>query len=114
MNLLDEMMENCVFVDKKRTPDGEGGYITEWVDGAPFKAAIILDTSMQARIGETQGVSSVYTITTHKNVKLDFHDVFRKVADGKVFRVTSDDKQSPDVSELDIVQVTAEKWSLTT
>jgi len=116
MNLLDSMMETCVFVDKRRTPDGEGGYITEWEDGAEFQAAIILDSTMQARVAEKDGVTSVYTVTTHSGTNLDYHDVIKRKSDGKIFRITSDagDKKSPNVSSLDIVQVTAEKWSLTT
>lgn len=115
MSLLDEMMEPCVFVDKKRTPDGEGGYITEWEDGAEFLAAIIRDSTMQARIAEQDGVTSVYTVTTHSGTHLDYHDVIKRKSDGKIFRITSDggDKKSPTGSTLDIVQVTAEKWSLT-
>lgn len=114
MSLIDEMMDTCVFMEKKRTPDGEGGYITEWKESeAEFKAAIILDTSMQARIGESQGVTSVYTVTTHKENALDFHEVIKRLSDGLILRVTSDDKKSPTAATLNMSQVTAEKWSLT-
>ena len=34
--LLDAFGKKCVLIEKKRTGDGAGGYITEWVDGADF------------------------------------------------------------------------------
>ena len=70
MSLLSEAMTGCVLLNKVRTPDGEGGFITEWTDGAEFQAAITFDSSMQARIGEQAGVTSLYTVTTQKNVTL--------------------------------------------
>lgn len=116
MALLDNFLtEKCVLMEKKRTADGAGGWYTEWKEGAEFLAAIVLDTSMQSRIAEKEGVSSVYTVTTRKATPLLFHDVFKRVRDGVIFRATSNgnDKQSPGVSSLDMCQVTAERWELT-
>jgi hypothetical protein len=43
---------------------------------------------------------------------LQYHDVFRRLSDGKIFRVTSDgdDKFTPDTATLNMRQVTAEEW----
>lgn len=114
MSLLDEAMEKCVLMNKTTAPDGYGGYITTWADGAEFKAAIVFDTSMQARVADKEGVTSLYTVTTKKALTLEYHDVFRRVSDGKVFRVTSDgdDKYTPASAGLNMRQVTAEEWSL--
>lgn len=114
MSLLSEAMTGCVLLNKVRTPDGEGGFINEWTDGAEFQAAITFDSSMQARIGEQAGVTSLYTVTTQKNVTLEYHDVFRRKTDGKIFRVTSDgdDKFTPASASLNMRQVTAEEWNL--
>lgn len=112
MSLLSEAMTACVLMDKKTVPDGEGGIITEYVDGAQFPAAIVFDSSMEARIAEKQGVKSLYTVTTGKNVVMQYHDIFRRLEDGKVFRVTSDgdDKATPESSTLNMRQVTAEEF----
>ena len=114
MSLLQQAMTDVVAMEKTRVSDGEGGFIVDWVDGAVFKAAIIFDTSMQSRIGEKQGVSSRYTVTTSKNAKLEFHDVIRRLNDGKIFRITSDgdDKKTPDSASFQFLQVTAEEWWL--
>ena len=116
MSLLSEAMTTCVILNKQTEADGYGGYITTWVDGAEFKAAIVLDSSMQARIGEKQGVTALYTVTTTKALNLQYHDVFRRVEDGKTFRVTSDgdDKKTPASAALDMRQVSAEEFSLAT
>lgn len=113
MTMIEESMENCVFMQKVAVPDGEGGFATEWTDGAEFNAAITFDTSMQARIGDAQGVTSLYTVTTNKNAKLEFHDVIKRLRDRKVFRITSDgdDKQTPVRARFgQYLQVTAEEW----
>lgn len=115
MSLLNEMKTTCAFYEKKRVPDGEGGFLTEWVEGAKFMAAIVLDTTIEARVAEKQGVTGLYTVTTEKGIKLEFHDVFVRLYDGKVFRVTSDgdDKHTPESATINMRQVTAEEWRLT-
>lgn len=114
MSLLSEAMETCTMIDRTTAPDGYGGIVTTWVDGAEFQAAIVLDSSMQARTAAVQGVTSLYTVTTKKNINLQYHDVFRRGSDGKVFRVTSDgdDKKTPASAALNMRQVSAEEWSL--
>lgn len=116
MSLIDEFKATVCFLEKTRVPDGEGGLKATWAEGAKFPAAVTLDTSIEARAAEKQGVTSVYTITTAKNVVLEYHDVLKRLFDGKIFRVTSDgdDKYTPASSALDMRQVTAEEWSLPT
>ena len=115
MNLLDEAMDTCVFLNKQVEDDGYGGYRTVWAEGAQFKAAVVFDTSIEARVAEVQGVTSRYTVTTARALTLEYHDVFRRTKDGKVFRVTSDgdDKYTPESAGLDMRQCTAEEWQLT-
>lgn len=112
MSLLSEAMEKCIMQDKVTESDGRGGFITSWTDGAEFDAAIVYNSSMQARMAEAQGVKSLYTITTAKNVNLQFHDVLKRASDGKKFRVTSDgdDNKTPQSASLNMRQVTAEEF----
>lgn len=112
MSLLESAFEHVVLLDKTTQPDGEGGFVSSWNDGAEFKAAITFDSSLQSKIAEKQGVTSLYTITTRKNINLQYHDVIRRKSDGKVFRVTSDgdDKFTPETASLDMRQVSAEEW----
>ena len=115
MSLLTEAMEDCTMIDKTTTPDGYGGFTTSWVDGAPFTCAVVLDNSIEARTAEKAGVTALYTVTTNKNINLQYHDVFRREKDGKIFRITSDgdDDHTPDSATLNMRQVTAEEWALT-
>ena len=52
MSLIDDYKTTCVLLDKKRQPDGESGFYTEWVEGAKFPAAIVFNSSMEARIAD--------------------------------------------------------------
>ena len=112
--LVDAFLEPCVLVEKTRQPDGEGGWTTVWNEGLSFQAAAVMDTTLQARIAEAEGMKAIYTVTTSKSTPLDFHDVFKRVSDGKYFRVTSDctDKQTPKVATFSFHQVSAEEWEL--
>lgn len=115
MSLLSEAMEECVLLNKTSAPDGYGGRVDTWVEsGFTFDAAIVFDTSMQARRADAEGVKSLYTVTTDKGTSLEYHEVFKRTGDGKIFRVTSDgdDKYTPASAALNMRQVTAEEWSI--
>lgn len=114
MSLLSEAMETCVMLNKQTSDDGYGGYMSTWNEGASFDAAIVFDTSIEARAAERTGVTSLHTVTTSRGLTLEYHDVFKRQRDGKIFRVTSDgdDKFTPASTSLDMRQVTAEEWTL--
>lgn len=114
MSLIDVIMEDVVMMDKTTVSDGMGGFTQEWTEGASFRAAIVKDSTMAARVAEKQGVTELYTITVDKGITLDYHDVFKRKSDGAIFRVTSNiaDSQTPSVASFQIGQVTAERWVL--
>lgn len=114
MSLIDAFKGPCVVMNKAKVPDGEGGFTTAWQEGAEFDAAIVKDTSLEARIAEKDGLMNTYTVTTSANAALEFHDAFKRKSDGQVFRVTSngDDKRTPPVASFQFEQVNAEEWSL--
>lgn len=112
MSLLESAFEPFVIVEKRMASDGQGGTYVEYIDGITIDAAAVLDNSMEARTAQVQGVTSLYTITTRKNVNLQYHDAIRRVSDGKTFRITSDgdDKKTPPSATLNMRQVSAEEW----
>lgn len=114
MSLLKDAMTTCVILNKLTVPDGYGGYKPTYAEGAEFEAAVVLDSSMESLIAQKQGVTAVYTITTNRDLNLQYHDVLRRKKDGKIFRVTSDgdDKLTPPSATLDMRQVRAEEWTL--
>ena len=97
MSLLDDFGAKCVLLDRKRTPDGEGGYTTVWTDGIEFLNYSALDNSMQARVAEAQGVKSVYTVLVKKDIPIEFGDFYRDVQTGATYCVTSrpQEKEAP-------------------
>lgn len=113
--LIDCMAVPCVFMVQQRTPDGSGGYKTTWTEGERFRAAIIRDSSTEARIAEAAGTVELYTVTVPRSVHLEYHAVIKRLTDGKTFRITSDnaEKKTPACAALDIAQSNAEAWRLT-
>lgn len=114
MSLLDNAMTEFAEIETTVTPDGLGGYTTEYTEGGKFKAAVRFDNSTQGKIAAAQGVTSLYTIITRKDYVLYYHDVIRRLSDGKIFRITSDgdDKATPQSASLNMRSVSAEEWSL--
>lgn len=114
MSLLSEAMEQFTLLDKVTQDDGYGGYSQSYVDGATIQAALYVDESTQAMAALAAGAKDLYTITTAKNINLQYHDVLRRALDGKILRVTTDgdDKKTPASAGLNMRQVRAEEWEL--
>lgn len=112
--LIRRFLTPCVLVEKHSVPDGMGGAVTRWEDGDGFEAAVVKNETLAARVAEKQGVSELYTVTFDAGMHLNFHDVFRRLEDGAVFRVTSNaaDSQPPQGASFALRQVKAERWEL--
>lgn len=114
MSLLDEAMEKFVLVNRIKTSDGYGGTENHWVDGAVIDVAVQYNDSKEMQVAQAQGVTSVYVFTVRKNIQLDYHDVLRRVSDGKIFRITSnsDDWKTPASATLNMLNYAAEEWEI--
>ena len=113
--LIDAFMTDCVMMDKVSVPDGIGGFTYDWREGAAFQATIVKDNTLDARVAEKEGVTEVYTVTFSKTLPMAFHDVFKRLDDGAIFRATSNvtDSKTPKVASFQFGQVSAERWELT-
>lgn len=110
--LFGRMAEPCVALVPVREADGEGGARTVWAEGDAFDAAIVRDTSLAARVAEREGLSGTFTVTSVR--ELAFHDAFRRVSDGRTFRVTGRgrDGAAPGCASFSFFQCPAEEWEV--
>ena len=115
MSLLDDFARTCVLLEKKRVPDGAGGYKVEWTEGIEFVNHQSRDTTMEARIAENQGVSSVYSALVEKALPIEYGDYFKDKEAGTIYRVTSrpEEKESPKSASFALKYFTAERAELT-
>ena len=113
MSLVDEASETCIMLDKVTESDGRGGVTTRWADGAEFEAAISFSSSNAAKIADALGEKSRYRVITGKNIVLQYHDVFKRLSDGKILRVTTDgdDNKTPNSASLNMRVVDAEEFT---
>lgn len=113
--LYENFMEDFVMIDKKTIPDDLGSFTTEWSEGARFRAALIKDKTLAARVAEKEGVTEIFTLTVKKGTPISNEDVFKRIADGSIFKVTSNikDSETPKKATFQIGQVTAKSWELT-
>lgn len=114
MSLLDSAFTPCVLLTVSEIPDGQGGRFTSYTDGASFHAAVYKTASQASVVGQTSELKETYVVTTRRDVVLKYHDVFRRRADGRIFRVVSGavDSCTPPSAWLDMRQVTAELWEV--
>ena len=116
MSLLNDFARPCVLMEKTRVEDGEGGYTIDWKDGVTFQNYQALDTSLEARRAEKQGVTSVYSALVDRDVPIEYGDYFKEKESGTVYRVTSnpDEKQAPKSASFSLKFFTAERAVLPT
>lgn len=116
MSLLDDFSRTCVIMEKTRKPDGEGGYITTWTEGAEFINHQALDTSIEAQVAESQQTASAYSALVDQNVPIEYGDYFKDKTLGSVYRVTSrpEEKQAPKSASFSLKYFTAERTELPT
>lgn len=111
--LFEQMMTPCILLIPTKTPDGEGGYKEEFVNGSSFDAAIVFNNSTENDIAYKADEKARFTITTQSELPFAFYDVFKRIADGKIFRITSEvNNVTPTVASFRFRQFTAEEWRL--
>ena len=114
MSLLDDFARTCVVMEKTRTPDGAGGYFVEWTEGAEFTNYQALDTSMEARRAEKEGVTSLYSALVRADFPIEYNDYFKDKTTGLTYRVTSnpEEKVAPKSASFALKYFTAERKEL--
>lgn len=116
MSLLDDFARPCVLMEKTRVPDGEGGYTVSWAEGVAFDNYQALDSSMEARRAEKEGVTSLYSALVDKTLPIEYNDYFKDTTTGLTYRVTSNpsEKESPKSATFSLKYFTAERAVLPT
>lgn len=114
VSLMDSFASNCVLLTKTIVKDGYGGYRPVWADGVTFLASFEYMASPEMIIAEKQGVARTYKVYIEKDLDLEYHEAFRRVEDGQVFRVTNPgtDRYTPETSTLNKRLIEVEKWVL--
>lgn len=114
VNLLKQMMEQCQILNHIRQDDPFGGHTDTYSEGATFFAAIAKNGSPEQLVAEQQGLAEQFTVVVDQGITLDYHDVFKRISDNSIFRVTSrtQDSTAHPASTIKIAKVTAERWEL--
>ena len=116
MSLLEARMSACVRLLERdgAVSDGLGGTAARYVEGPRFEAALVYGGTEAMSVADRKRPRDGYAVLTRRDVALGFHDVFRRVADGAVFRVTSSgrDCATPEAAGLDLRAVKAELWEV--
>lgn len=108
--MLEYWTEPFVMLDLVTRPDGYGGVVREWVDGAEIRCAYSIDQTTEAKIAYQNGTKKMATIIVPELLELQPDDRIKCMATGEVFRITSNarDVKTPPFSSLHARAVSAE------
>lgn len=114
MSLITASMKRCIWLEPNEAEDGEGGVSTVWNAAGYFYAAVNQISSTRRVNAERYEATNMYAVTVDANTALPFGGVFKRLSDGKTFRLVTDgsDKRTPETSALNIRRATAEEWRL--
>lgn len=112
--LFEQQMESCHIVDKTTARDGRGGVETVYVEGAPIDVAFSFNDSVSVVIADQEKVTDMYTLITKRKVVLLAGDIIKRDKDASTFKIetNSTDSTPPEISALDMRQVKAKKFKL--
>ena len=115
--IIDALAEPVVKLDEISVSDGEGGFVTEYREGAPFTATITLDASLSSaikatKVAQKESETKRYKVSTPINAKLRQGDVIKRIEDGKTFRVIVSSDETAKISTLRFNLTKAEEWEL--
>lgn len=111
--LIKDQTVLCCFMNKAIVPDSVGGYKTKWTPGADFEAVITENTSLEATIAGLQTEQTTYGLKVRSEVPIEYHTVFKRISDNKIFRVKSaEGLAAPGISALGMRQLQAEEYEI--
>ena len=96
MSLYETFYSPAVVMNKTKGPDGVGGYVNAWEDGADIKIAFSSLTPTERIAAQQADVTYTDTIVTPLNTNLDEQDIIK--ADGSYYLVVSKLPKTPTVS----------------
>ena len=112
-DLMRDYVTECAFMDKTTKPDGYGGYTQEWTEGAHFDAVILKNNEEAVLASGAADNTTYYGVKVEKQVPLEFRTVFKRMSDGKTFRVKADEGMTtPSFSPMNIKQMPIEEWKI--
>ena len=96
MSLYETFYAPAVVMNKTKVPDGVGGYVNAWKDGAEIRIAFSGLTPTERIAAQQAAVTYTDTIVTPINTNLDEQDIIK--ADGSYYLIVSKLPKTPTVS----------------
>lgn len=87
--MVQDYFEDVVIMDKRTHNDAISGTSSSWVEGAKFKAGVVVDNSTAAKVAYQNGAQVMYTIVYSDAVELSIGDRVKRVKDGTIMVVKS-------------------------
>ena len=114
MSLLDQNLTEFELLQYVQSRDGEGGYLRGWTVKQTFMANWYVKSDIQRYVALKAEGMGQYALLTGREITLSFHNVIRRVKDGKIFRITSDsdDRYTPQSATLNLRYQEMDEWTL--
>lgn len=104
---LTDFNEVLNYVEKKKVPDGLGGWTTEYVKGAEFFGVFQRQGTSEQILATQRGLNEAWVLIVNKNIDLNLNDIIEY--NGDRFRIATNELTSPKVSTIKVNQYQAER-----
>lgn len=114
MSFFFDLFDDYYLKNKSTKPDGEGGYLTEWENGAVVKMKLDLGGATETRQAQAQSLKTVFTASFPIDTPVTYDSYLECVETGIVYRITSDpkDNKTPDTATFQTCYATAVRTEL--
>lgn len=116
MSLIDKERRPCTTMVRTCVDDGEGGQITEYLEGREFLAVVTPENtaaSLQNKLlGNTEISAKKYKLFYPSIITLSLNDVVKTLDDDKTYRVTALETVPAKSASVQYSLVSAEEWEM--
>lgn len=113
MSLIDKEGRPCTTMVRTCVDDGEGGQITEYLEGREFLAVVTpIDSEGKKIIGNTEMSAKKYKFFYPSIITLSLNDVVKTLDDDKTYRVTALETVPAKSASVQYSLVSAEEWEM--
>lgn len=108
---IQDFFKPLVSLEEQNAFDGMGGFETKYIEKMSFIGGISTDNASESKIAEKNTPTTTFTLTTMKDVEINYGNLIKDAETGNIYKITSDpnDMIIPKKSKLNIKSCSIER-----
>lgn len=88
--LFFDSLDDFEILQENSTPDGLGGFVTEWTVKGRTQGKLTLGSAKEITQAKAEGLREVYTIALVDPCEVTYNDCLKEISTGDIYRITTD------------------------